>query len=497
MDPDPCESLVSPLRRHLARLLPAAVAASLVTFVPVVDTSASPKPVPAERDSITIDGVDDAALKAAPSVPSTGSSGDTVVGMTGELDTRDFRVAGVTWQGDRTDVEAFVRTRDAGTGTWTEWSLLEAEGGPDADSAEAASARGGTQPLITAASDGIQVRVESAGGKPAELEVDVVDPGTSDADGDVGSTPAATANGVQAKPTVHSRAEWGADESIRKGEPSYAEVRGAVVHHTAGVNAYSKDEVPGILRGMYDYHVNSRGWNDIGYNVLVDKWGRLWEGRHGGLDKPVVGAHAQGVNDETFGISAMGNYDVAAAPDAMVRNIERFVAWKLGKHHVDPGGAATIGGKWNHTVIGHRTVGQTACPGRHLAARLREISRGAAERQGTAFHKPSTTPTRIPYGSGGSALNVGTAGDVTWRVRIQNACLGTISNRSGTRSGDTSLTVTWPGRLSEGGWGAWAPPGEYEVVLSGRDTSSGAWVPSWRDTVTVTPTASSPEPACG
>lgn len=478
---------MSPLRRNLARLLPAAMAASLVTVVPVIDTSASPKPVPSERDTITIDGVDNAALKAAPSVPSTGRSGDTVVGMTDEVDTQDFRIAGVTWAGDRTDVEAFVRTRDAATGSWTDWSLLEAEGGPDAGSSEAASARGGTQPLITAESDGIQVRVESASGKPAELEVDVVDPGTSDADGDVGSTPGATANGVQKKPTVHSRADWGADESIRKGDPAFGEVRGAVVHHTAGTNAYSKSDVPVILRGIYDFHVNGRGWNDIGYNVLVDKWGRLWEGRHGGLEKPVIGAHATGVNDETFGISALGDYDVAAAPQAMVDNIERFIAWKLGEHHVDPSAAATIGGGWRHTVIGHRSVGQTACPGRYLNSRLREIRSGAKERQSSAFHKPKTSPKRIAYGSGGSVLTVGTAGNVTWRVRIKSDEHGVISDRTGTRSGDTDLTVTWKGRLSEGGWGAWAPPGKYEVILSGKDTNKpGVWIPSWRDTITVT-----------
>lgn len=488
---------MSSLRRALSRVTTAALTASLLTIAPVVDTSAAPKPVPAQRSSIAISGMDTPALRSAPSVPSQGRSGDAVVGMTTEVETQDFRIAGVTWQGDRTDVEAFVRTRDAQSGRWTDWSLLEAEGGPDAGSAEAAAARGGTQPLITASSNAIQVRVESPGAKPADLKVDLVDPGTSDADGDIGSTPGATATGVQAKPRVYSRAEWGADESIRKGEPQHGEVRGAVVHHTAGTNSYGQSEVPAILRGIYDFHVNGRGWNDIGYNVLVDKWGRLWEGRAGGLENPIVGAHASGVNDETFGISAMGDYDTAAAPDEMVVDIERFIAWKLGRHHVDPTGQATIGGSTRPTVIGHRAVSQTACPGQYLDARLGEIRSGAKERQSSAFYQPSTSPTTIPFGSGGSALTVGTAGHVTWRVRISNPCLGTISDRSSTRSGDTDLTVTWKGRLSEGGWGAWAPPGDYEVLLSGRDTNNGVWIKSWRDTVTVTPTATSPDAACG
>lgn len=474
---------MSSLRRALSRLTTAALTASLITVVPVVDTSATPKPVPAQRASIAIPAVDRAALKGVPRVPSVGTSGDDVVGMTAPLDTQGFRVAGVTWSGDRTDVEAFVRTRDAGTDRWTGWSLLESEAGPDADTAEAANARGGTQPLIAGESDGIQVRVESGGARPGDLQVDLVDPGTSDADADVGSTPPATAQGVQAKPWVHSRASWGADESIRRDEPEYGEVRGAVVHHTAGTNAYTEEEVPQILRGICDFHVNGRGWNDIGYNVLVDKWGQLWEGRAGGLDKAVIGAHTRGFNDETFGISAMGDYDRAAAPQRMVSSIERFLAWKLGKHHIDPAAMGTINGKWRPTVIGHRDGGETACPGQYLYAELPEIRTDAKERQGSAFYKPRTTPRTVPYASGGSALTVKTAGEVAWRVRISSEEHGMVSDRSSTRSGDTDLTVTWKGRMPDG---EWAPPGEYQVLLSGKDTETGAWIPSWRDTITVT-----------
>ena len=236
------------------------------------------------------------------------------------------------------------------------------------------------------------MRVESAGARPSGLEVDIVDPGTSPADSrakpaSAGTAASASPTGSAAptaapKPTVNSRADWGADESIRRGDPSYGEVKGAVVHHTAGVNAYTKDEVPGILRGMYDYHVNTLGWDDIGYNVLVDKWGRLWEGRFGGLDQAVIGAQAAGVNSETFGISAMGNYEEVDAPEAMVTSIESFVAWKLGIHDVDPTGRAVIGGEEHDTIVGHREVGQTVCPGQYLNARLPDIRTGAKERQG-------------------------------------------------------------------------------------------------------------------
>ncbi|HIZ99067.1 MAG TPA: N-acetylmuramoyl-L-alanine amidase [Candidatus Janibacter merdipullorum] len=365
MNPIPCESLVSPLRRTCARVVPVALTASLLTITPLAPSGAAPaESVPTQRDSISIDPAD---------------------GTTEQLDTQDFRVAGVTWQGDRSDVEVQLRTRDAETGSWTDWSLLQPEEGPDAGTAEAATVRGGTQPLIAAPSDGIQVRIDSEGATPSEVEVDLIDPGTSPADSSAAPTEApqttGSASATAARPTINSRAAWGADESIRRGDPSYGEVRGAVVHHTAGVNAYTQAEVPAILRGIYEYHVKSRGWDDIGYNVLVDKWGRLWEGRHGGLDKAVVGAHAAGANDDAVGISAMGNYDTANAPGSMTASIERYLAWKLDVHGVDATGQATIGGQWHHTIIGHRSVGQTECPGQNIAAKLWDIRRGAKERQ--------------------------------------------------------------------------------------------------------------------
>ena len=101
---------------------------------------------------------------------------------------------------------------------------------------------------------------------------------------DPGPEPPAVAPAVAAQsiaaPPVRSRAAWGADESIRGATPAYAPaVKAVVVHHTASSNDYGPADVPALLRGFYAYHVRSRGWSDVGYNVLVDRFGTAIETR--------------------------------------------------------------------------------------------------------------------------------------------------------------------------------------------------------------------------
>ena len=83
------------------------------------------------------------------------------------------------------------------------------------------------------------------------------------------------------------------------------------VHHTDTPNGYAPGDVPAIIRSIYTYHVRSNGWNDIGYNFLVDAYGRVYEGRAGGIDRPVIGAHTEGFNTGSVGIAVIGNGSLA------------------------------------------------------------------------------------------------------------------------------------------------------------------------------------------
>jgi uncharacterized protein with LGFP repeats len=151
--------------------------------------------------------------------------------------------------------------------------------------------------------------------------------------------------------------------------------------------------VPAIIRAIYRYHAVSRGWGDIGYNVLVDRFGRLWEGRYGGLASTVIGAHAGGFNTGTVGIAMLGDYSRADPTEAMIDAVEAFTAWKFSRFDIDPRASTTLtsagGGTSRYprgtevtvpTVFAHRDVGSTDCPGRLGYARLPEIRAGVAQR---------------------------------------------------------------------------------------------------------------------
>ncbi|MFZ4185651.1 N-acetylmuramoyl-L-alanine amidase [Streptomyces pseudogriseolus] len=185
------------------------------------------------------------------------------------------------------------------------------------------------------------------------------------------------------RPPITSRAAWGADESISPEEPGYLpgeKVKAVVVHHTAESNDYTCDQGPAVVRGIYAYHVKQLGWKDLGYNFLVDKCGTVYEGRKGGVDRPVMGAHAYGFNSETTGISVLGTYTSTAPSTAAMTSVARIAAWKLGQYGVDPTGTATLtagdsgrnysGKTWAKgdqltlpAIHGHRDGYNTQCPG--------------------------------------------------------------------------------------------------------------------------------------
>jgi hypothetical protein len=348
-----------------------------------------------------------------------------------------FSVIGATWNDPRRvlgDVVE-VRTRRVGDGAWSAWQHLESHGAAPVEpgSGDAAAARGSTDPLWVGESDGVQARIAAGADRtplPAGLRIDLINPG--DPPPAPRTAPGATALPrspglartevpvpVRPAPDLVSRAGWGADESIVKGVPEYADdVQVVFVHHTAGTNNYSCAQSASIVRGIEAYHVRSNRWDDIGYNFLVDKCGTLFEGRKGGISRPVLGAHTLGFNARSSAIAVLGNYSGRGVPARVKQVIAQVAAYKIGAYGNTPAGRVAMISSGSdryakgstamlNRISAHRDTGRTECPGTALYAQLGSIRsianagpdgfaltkvNGAAKVGGTYFTRGTVRP---------------------------------------------------------------------------------------------------------
>jgi hypothetical protein len=211
------------------------------------------------------------------------------------------------------------------------------------------------------------------------------------------------------RPAIVTRSEWGADDPQGgcppREKPDYGKVRAGVIHHTVTANDYTEAEAPGIVLGICRYHRNANGWNDIGYQALVDRFGNVYQGRAGGMTKAVVGAQAQGFNEQTTAISSIGTHTKVAPTAKAQRSIVNYLAWRLAIAGVDVVGKTTLvsaGGDLSRypsgrrvrvpEVVGHRTLGLTECPGDALDALIGGL-RHKIQKRIEQFADPTLPPT--------------------------------------------------------------------------------------------------------
>lgn len=370
-------------RRTLLTLLVSAPVTSAFVALPTISAAPASQPIrPKHRrvvlDRETLESVD--SKQHARDLKSSGmtSGSDQVLGSP-VIETDPFSLLAFTWPASfpATGLRLLARTRR--NAAWGDWFELRDDGHhPDPRTREARSARAGTDPMIVGRSNAVEVRIEThSRAKVPDFRAELIDVESADFDSHAGSASGAVAHAASSptKPQIYSRADWGADESIRdQDEPAYGEILGAFVHHTAGGNDYSADSVPSIIRGIYSYHVVGRKWRDIGYNFLIDKFGRIWEGRYGGIEAAVVGAHTANYNSYSFGAAVLGDY-TAKEPEQAVMNAYRdLIAWKFTSNVVRPTSDIAYPGQLTLPAIsGHRDTSATECPGQRLHNRLGEI----------------------------------------------------------------------------------------------------------------------------
>lgn len=333
---------------------------------------------------------------------------------------------------DLSETSARVRAKkpDGSWGPWYEAENLDGVG-------DESTAPRGTEPVFVGLTTTVQIEVTRPGAttasapqKPAEsvgpdlgyipantnrpfgqnVNAVLISPPQAPL-GDLPLPNAVTAPGQP--PTIITRAQWGADESMRCPNTVYDNgVRAGIVHHTAGSNEYLPQDSAAIVRSIYAYHTRTLGWCDIAYNALVDKYGQVFEGRAGGMDKPVEGAHTGGFNKNTWGVAMLGNFDVVPPTPIQVRTVGRLLGWRLDMDHVDPKGTVVLasdGGSFTHfprgatptlpSIFTHRDVGITDCPGNAAYAVMDQIRDIAAR-----FNEPPAPPSLTDLLRGGAIL---------------------------------------------------------------------------------------------
>lgn len=338
-----------------------------------------------------------------------------------------FAVAAMTWQsGTLFPEDATIEMRTLDTGKWSDWYSLDVE-----ENCSTNAERCGSEYMISGSSTGIQARISHTGSAlPADLRIDISY--SASGDEDVIENPEITdilppsasltrdkkrtaflTSSKQQAPTeisinsaesasttsdvtlsnialpratdpkkmanIKTRAQWDNKDYPYNWEPKYVKFEGVIIHHTAGSNSYTQAQVPSILQGIYRYHAVTLAWGDIGYNVLIDKYGGRWEGRGGTLTSPknqmVVGGHARPRNTNTMGISVMGDYTQTQPTSTVLTALSEVSAWKFIEAGIDPASTSPLTipaetstmknqvGKPLNRIVGHKDVGATACPG--------------------------------------------------------------------------------------------------------------------------------------
>ena len=433
------------------------------------------------------------------------------------LDTDPFGLVAVTTDSPL-DLRTRVLVRVRENGTWSRWEQLDAsEDRPDPNSLEAANARYGTEPLITGTADGVQMRMDTPNGvKPANAKLVLLDnPVTSeDANLPATSEPIATADASTASapmPSIITRAQWGADESMRRGSATFAPtIKAGFLHHTVTTNNYTPEQAAQQVRNLYAYFTKSLRYSDMAYNFIVDRFGRLYEGRAGGMDQAVVGGHTAGFNQETFAVSALGNFQSASpAPEqlnAIDDSVAQLFAWKLSMNHRDPNGTTPLvsdssagtskyraGETATALVIGgHRDIGATACPGKFLEPQLPAIRAATTAKMGVTAFNPIVSPA-VAWGANlPLTVTATTNAPLAWNINISSRCGAVVRTLTGQQDTPGVLTANWDLKDNAG---AAVPPGTYTFTLNGANGVDAIY--PWIGTGVVTTSPGSPIDPCG
>lgn len=207
--------------------------------------------------------------------------------------------------------------------------------------------------------------------------------------------------------SINLRQTWASDRPPL-GPLETEDVRFLIVHHSASRNGHTGADAPAILRSFYDFHTGDRGWNDIAYNFLIDSEGGIWEGRAGSLEGPVAGDATGGNQGFTQLVCVIGDFSTAQPTQASLSSLVVLLAWLADRYQIPttPGSEVTFTSRGSNrhpsgaevttpSIIGHRAMSQTSCPGDNLNSYVVGDLMGDVE-TARALSASSTTTTTLP-----------------------------------------------------------------------------------------------------
>ncbi len=293
-------------------------------------------------------------------------------------------LVGLSWaEGEPESVSVRFKAR----GQWGPWTPIpiEADHGPDPNTAEGRNQSQATDSIWVGESDAVQFMAtgeEVAGAEATLIDTTNRTKPLSKRLTDLFTPTVDQADGAPNQPAIHPRADWDPSNSCApKSSPSFVQVTHAFVHHTTGSNNESQAQIPGHVLAICLYHRNSNGWDDIGYNYLIDRFGGIWEGRAGGIANGVQGAHTVGFNSYSTGVAFIGDHTSSGPTPAAEASLKSLLAWKFGVHNVDPTNSSILvskgSSKWPEgkpvlfrPISGHRDAQSTSCPGEACYQRM-------------------------------------------------------------------------------------------------------------------------------
>ena len=157
-----------------------------------------------------------------------------------------------------------------------------------------------------------------------------------------------------------------------------------IIHHTAMEYNPNRtfSDIKAQLQKVYRYHTIDRHFGDIGYNFLIDQMWNIYEWRSGG--EWAIWMHTANNNASSIWISLMWNFEKEIPTQQQLSALINLTTALSRFYNIDPYGKTYtfsintskepyVVAKENSTIMWHKHVWNTACPGRNLEVFLPKL----------------------------------------------------------------------------------------------------------------------------